>query len=81
MKGKRPYGFGRGHADAPARAIERCWATNRKPVTRRRPGLSFTRDTAQAMSQENVEIVRRVYAAMNAGDLSVVIELAAPDMA
>ncbi|MGH7485629.1 MAG: nuclear transport factor 2 family protein [bacterium] len=32
------------------------------------------------MSQENVEVVRRVYAAMNAGDPSVVIELAAPDM-
>jgi ketosteroid isomerase-like protein len=32
------------------------------------------------MSGKNVEIVRRVYAAMNAGDLSGVIELATPDM-
>src|SRR6478735_10365514 len=65
MKGKRPCGFGRGHADAPARAIERCWATNRKPITRRRPGLSFTRDTARAMSQENVEVVRTQYERLN----------------
>ena len=38
MKGKRRCGFGRGHADAPARAIERCWATDRKPILGGDPG-------------------------------------------
>jgi ketosteroid isomerase-like protein len=37
------------------------------------PGLSFTRDTAQAMSQENVEIVRRGYEAYARGDVAVML--------
>ena len=45
----------------PGESHRRCSPTNRKPVTRRLPALSFTRDTAWAMSEENVEIVRERY--------------------
>ncbi len=38
-----------------------------------------TRDTARAMTQENVEIVRRSIAAYNRGDLDGVVESWAPD--
>ena len=38
-----------------------------------------TRDTARAMSQENVEIVRRIYERLNRGDAEGVIELCDDD--
>jgi hypothetical protein len=45
MKSSRLCGFGRGHADAAshtARAVEGYWPTNRRPITRWLPALSFT---------------------------------------
>ena len=38
------------------------------------------RDTARAMSQENVEVMRRVYEAMNRGGLDAVVGFAHPDI-
>jgi ketosteroid isomerase-like protein len=37
------------------------------------------RDTERAMSEENVEIVRRAYRAMDAADLGTIAELVHPD--
>ena len=34
-------------------------------------GISMTRDTPGAVSQENVKIVRRIYEAWGVGDFSV----------
>jgi ketosteroid isomerase-like protein len=44
-------------------------------------GLSASpeRDTARAMSQENVEIVRATFDALNSGDVDAVIKGTAPD--
>jgi len=38
------------------------------------------RDTARAMSEENVEVVRRVYEAVERGDRAAVLDLYAPDL-
>ena len=43
-------------------------------------GGAHERDTARAMSQENVEIVRRVYAAAARRDAETVFNLYAPDV-
>jgi ketosteroid isomerase-like protein len=40
---------------------------------------AVTRDTARAMSQENVEVVRRTYEAFNLRDLDALAELTEPD--
>ena len=40
----------------------------------------FVRDTARAMSQENVEIVRRAFALFNARDLSAFFDLFGSDL-
>jgi len=42
--------------------------------------LGATRDTAQAMSQENVEIVRRGYQAFAEGDMETVLRLLDPNI-
>ena len=39
-----------------------------------------SRDTPQGMSEENVEIVRRVYVALSRGDEDTVREMAAPEL-
>ena len=39
-----------------------------------------SRDTPQGMSEENVEIVRRVYVALSRGDKDTVREMAAPEL-
>ena len=44
-----------------------------------RVGRPQPRDTARAMSQENLEIVRRVFDAFKRGDLEAVVQLVAPD--
>jgi ketosteroid isomerase-like protein len=41
---------------------------------------SPSRDTARAMSQENVEVVRALFEAWNAGDMDAVRELQDPDV-
>jgi len=41
--------------------------------------LGAERDTARAMSEENVEIVRAALAALNRGDLDAAFKAAAPD--
>ena len=41
--------------------------------------ISGGRDTALAMSQENVEIVRAAYDAYNRGDVDAALKYAAPD--
>jgi triphosphoribosyl-dephospho-CoA synthetase len=40
----------------------------------------YGRDTARAMSQENVEIVRAAFEAWNAGNMDAVRELHDPDV-
>ena len=42
-----------------------------RAITRNVPRDHHGRDTGRAMSQENVEIVRRIYEAWNAGDLGL----------
>jgi predicted lipid-binding transport protein (Tim44 family) len=39
----------------------------------------YRRDTARAMSQENVEVVRTAFEAWNAGDMDALRELYDPD--
>ena len=51
-----------------------------QPVFRAARSAVERRDTAQAMSQENVEIVRRAFAAYDKGDMSEMLELMADDM-
>ena len=48
--------------------------------TRRSGRLLSLRDTARAMSQENVEIVRRVFDAFNRRDIPAFLELLDPDV-
>jgi ketosteroid isomerase-like protein len=38
------------------------------------------RDTGRALSPENVEVVRRVYYTWNAGDMTALRDLCAPDV-
>ena len=51
-----------------------------QPVFRAARSAVERRDTAQAMSQENVEIVRRAFAAYDKGNMSEMLELMADDM-
>jgi hypothetical protein len=44
-----------------------------------RQGRCHARDTARAMSQENVEIVGRIYERLNRGDVEGVVELCGDD--
>ena len=44
------------------------------------PSAEPTRDTRRAMSQANVEIVRRYYERLNARDTDGCLELLAPDI-
>ena len=45
-----------------------------------RPPVSRSRDTARAMSQENVELVRQGYEAMNSGDIETALAMFDPDV-
>jgi uncharacterized protein len=56
-------------------------AVSRRPgsAVRQRP-LNRARDTARAMSQENVEVVRAGFEAWNAGDMDAFRELLAPEV-
>jgi ketosteroid isomerase-like protein len=83
MTRSRLSGFGRGHTDPPtvgdtARTVERCWPTS-QPLARRLSERSFPRDTAWAMSRENVEIVGRGLDAFSRGDLEGILDDLAPE--
>jgi ketosteroid isomerase-like protein len=43
-------------------------------------GVCWSRDTAQAMSRENLEVVRRLYELVAAGDRDGVVQLLDPDV-
>ena len=78
MKGKRLCGFGRGHADAPAKAIEGCWATNRKPVTRRLPGCpsrEILRGRCRRRTWRSCGALRQV----NASGFAAIVHFLAPE--
>src|SRR4051812_10765357 len=44
------------------------------------PPTSLRRDTARAMSQENVEVVRAVFEAWNAGDMDAIRDACDPEI-
>jgi hypothetical protein len=56
--------------------FQRDWSTPFRAVTRPRP----SRDTARAMSQEDVEVVRRVYKLAEAQGVEGLLELATDDI-
>ena len=50
------------------------------PLCMESGAFAWSRDTAWAMSQENVELVRRIYAALTRGDTDTIRDLAAPEV-
>jgi ketosteroid isomerase-like protein len=70
-----PGSFETGRAHGPVPLALYC----RYPAIKRQTHQQLARrDTDQAMSQENVEIVRRAHAALNAGDIDALIALCDP---
>jgi len=51
-----------------------------KPAPRSLPDPPFARDTGQAMSEENVEVVRRFHVVLNARDEAAVLDLLDPEV-